>query len=115
MNWLTWIIEALKKFKICRVGWQAKDPGEPMLQFPSEGWQTGDPVEAMFQFVSEGCQVCCKNPEELMLLIKFKKVFWRILFCSEEFSLFGLFKHSVDWMRITDIIEGSLLYSEYTN
>ena len=30
--------------KICRVGWQAADPGELTVQ--PEGWQTGDPGRA---------------------------------------------------------------------
>lgn len=39
--------------KICRVGWQNGDPGNPVLQFQSEGKQVEDPGEPMFQFESK--------------------------------------------------------------
>jgi len=28
--------------RICRVSWQAGDPGKPMIQFHSKGWQAPD-------------------------------------------------------------------------
>ena len=36
--------------KICNVGWQLRNEGEPVVQFLSKGWQSGDPEELMVHY-----------------------------------------------------------------
>ena len=56
----------------------------------------GDPGETIVQMKSEGSLL--KNSFLLM-----------------EAHLFGLFMPSTDWMRPTHIMEGNLLYSNFTD
>lgn len=59
------------------------------------GWYAGNPGKLMFQY----------DPEA---------VYKRILLLGEV-SLFVLLRPSTDWVRPTHIMEGNLLYPNFTN
>ena len=85
-----------KKSKICSMSWQAGDSGETMTQFQSKGQHPGD-------------------PRELIVQMMFKVSLLENSLLLRDASLLILFRPLTDWMRPTDIIEGNLHYSEFTN
>lgn len=96
-NWLMWLWR-LTNPKSCRVSLQARDIGEPMVQFhfQSGGWQAQDPERAYVsvQFLGQEKKKKCPSPKA---------------FRQEEgrTGLFVLFMPSTDRMRPTQIRESN--------
>lgn len=55
------------------------------------------------------------DPGKLMVQVQSKGICWRILLFLEEDSRFFLFRPSPDWIKPTNIEEGSLHYSKFTD
>ena len=84
------------KSKVCRVDWQAGDPGEPVFQSEFEG-------------------SLLKNQEEPKLQMKSIGSLLKNSHLQGVVNLFVLSRPLTDWMSPTHIMQSHVLYSKPTN